>query len=162
MSYCTDKIKWGNLDFEVKFKLKSQDQSPPKTRLILTKVFYIYGPNLVILAWLDDKLLRGQASGYCIHGRADSRTEEHTDRRRQRQYPKAKTSLGLKTWSTLNEIICKPKTKIDSIKSIKKDGREIRDLTEVVWRNSSNFSSVFVRALAVIETVALINTFKHN
>ena len=39
-----------NFDFEVKFDLKGQGQSPPKTIGILTKVFYIYGPNLVILA----------------------------------------------------------------------------------------------------------------
>ena len=39
-----------NFDFEVKFDLEGQSQSPPKTKEILTKVFYIYGPNLVILA----------------------------------------------------------------------------------------------------------------
>ena len=39
-----------NFDFEVKFDLEGQSQSPPKTIGILTKVFYIYGPNLVILA----------------------------------------------------------------------------------------------------------------
>ena len=39
-----------NFDFEVKFDLEGQGQSPPKTIGILTKVFYIYGPNLVILA----------------------------------------------------------------------------------------------------------------
>ena len=39
-----------NFDFEVKFDLEGQGQSPPKTIEILTKVFYIYGPNLVILA----------------------------------------------------------------------------------------------------------------
>ena len=27
---------------------------------ILTKVFYTYGPNLVILAWTGDEILRGQ------------------------------------------------------------------------------------------------------
>ena len=36
--------------FEVKFDLEGQGQSPPKTTGILTKVFYTYGPNLVILA----------------------------------------------------------------------------------------------------------------
>ena len=41
---------WVNFDFEVKFDLKGQGRSPPKTIGILTKVFYIYGPNLVILA----------------------------------------------------------------------------------------------------------------
>ena len=39
-----------NFEFEVKFDLEGQGQSPPKTIGILTKVFYIYGPNLVILA----------------------------------------------------------------------------------------------------------------
>ena len=39
-----------NLDFEVKFDLKGHDQSPPKTMGILNKVFYTYGPKLVILA----------------------------------------------------------------------------------------------------------------
>ena len=39
-----------NFDFEVKFDLEGQGQSPPKTIGILTKVFDIYGLNLVILA----------------------------------------------------------------------------------------------------------------
>ena len=33
----------------------------PKAIVILTKVFYTYGPNLVVLAWTDDELARGQA-----------------------------------------------------------------------------------------------------
>ena len=77
-------------DFEVKYALEGQSQSPPKTIGILTKVFYTYGPNLVILAWTGDELLCWQASDY----RTDGRTDGHTDRRRQRQYPKAKTGLG--------------------------------------------------------------------
>ena len=39
-----------NFDFEVKFDLEGQGQSTTKTIGILTKVFYTYGPNLVILA----------------------------------------------------------------------------------------------------------------
>ena len=39
-----------NFDFEVKFDLEGQRQSPHKTIGILTKVFYIYGTNVVILA----------------------------------------------------------------------------------------------------------------
>ena len=39
-----------NFDLEVKFDLEGQGQSPPKTIGILTKVSYIYGPNVVILA----------------------------------------------------------------------------------------------------------------
>ena len=45
-----DKLKWGKFLFEVKFDLEGKGHSPPKTIGILTKVFYIYGPNLVILA----------------------------------------------------------------------------------------------------------------
>ena len=77
-------------DFEVKFDLEGQGQSHPKTIGILTKVFYTYGSNLMILAWTDDELSRGQAGGWRTH------TDTHTDRRRQRQYPKAKTGLGEK------------------------------------------------------------------
>ena len=75
-------------DFEVKFDLEGQGQSPPKTTGILTKLFYTYGLNLVILAWTDDELSRRQAGGW------RTRTDTHTDRRRQQQYPKAKTGLG--------------------------------------------------------------------
>ena len=74
-----------NFYFEVKFNLEGQGQSPPKTKGILTKVFHTYGPNLVILAWRSDR-----ADNLTI----DARTDGHTDRRRQRQYPKAKTGLG--------------------------------------------------------------------
>ena len=75
-------------DFEVKFDLLNQGQSPPKTIGILTKVFYIYGPNLVILAETVHELSCGQAEGW------RTSTDTHTDRRRQQQYPKAKTGLG--------------------------------------------------------------------
>ena len=43
-----------NFDFEVKFYLDGQGQSPAKTRRILTKVCYTYGPHSVILAWTRD------------------------------------------------------------------------------------------------------------
>ena len=75
-------------DFEVKFDLEGQDQSPPKTIGILTNVFHIYGLNLVILAETGHALSRGQAKGW------RTRTDTHTGRRRQRQYPKAKSGLG--------------------------------------------------------------------
>ena len=78
-----------NFDFEVKFDLEGQGQSPPKTIGILTKVFYTYGPYLVILAWTGDELSRGQT-----WWRTDGLTDGRTDRRRQRQYPKANTGLG--------------------------------------------------------------------
>ena len=64
-----------NFYFEVKFDLEGQGQSLSKTIGILTKVFYIYGPNLVILAERGDELSRGQAR--------DWRTDGHTDRQTQ-------------------------------------------------------------------------------
>ena len=66
-----------SFEFEVKFDRERQGQSPPKTIGFLTKVFYTYGPNLLILAWT------GQASDW----HTDSHTYTHTHRRRQGQYP---------------------------------------------------------------------------
>ena len=73
-----------NFDFEVKFDLEGQGQSTPKTIGILTKAFYTYGPNLVILAWTGNELSRRQTWW---------RTDWRTDGRRQRRYPKANTGL---------------------------------------------------------------------
>ena len=70
-------------DFEVKFDLEGQGQSPPKTIGILTKVFYTYGLNLVILAWKGDELSRRQASDYCTHGRTDTQTDAGNDNTRR-------------------------------------------------------------------------------
>ena len=41
---------WVNFDYGVQFDLEGHDQSSHKTIGLLTKVFYISGPNLVILA----------------------------------------------------------------------------------------------------------------
>ena len=76
-----------NFDFEVKFDLEGSFQSLPKTIGDLTKVFYIYGSNLVILAERGDELSCRQARDWLVK-------DTQTDRRRQRQYPKAKTGLG--------------------------------------------------------------------
>ena len=60
MSYRTDKAQNGvNFDFAVKFDLEGQGQSAPKTKGIITKVFYTYGRNLVIFAWTGDEFSRG-------------------------------------------------------------------------------------------------------
>ena len=68
-----------NFDFEVKFDLENQGQSPPKTIGILTKVFYTFGPNLAILAWTGPELLRGQASDWRTDWHTHSDTHTHTD-----------------------------------------------------------------------------------
>ena len=78
-----------NFDFEVKFDLEGQGQSPPKTIGILTKVFYIYGPKFGDPSWNGSWVI-ARTSSWLTHGR----THTHTDRRRQRQYPKANTGLG--------------------------------------------------------------------
>ena len=70
-------------DFEVKFDLEAQGQSPPKTIGILTKVFNTDGPNLVILAWTGDELSRGQASDYRTHRRTDTQTDAGKDNTRR-------------------------------------------------------------------------------
>ena len=71
-----------NFYFEVKFDFEGQGQSPPKTTMILTKVFYTYGPNLVILAWTGDELSHGQTLWW-THGLTNGRMDRH----RQGQYP---------------------------------------------------------------------------
>ena len=58
-------LKMGiNLDFQVKFHLEAQGRPLHKTIGTLTMVFYIFGPNLAILAWTAPELLRGQASDW--------------------------------------------------------------------------------------------------
>ena len=67
-----------NFDFAVKFDLEGQGQSPPKTIGILTKVFYIYGPNLVILAETGHELSRGQAHDWHTDGHTHRQTQATT------------------------------------------------------------------------------------
>ena len=64
-----------NFDFGVQFDLEGHNQSSPNTIGILTKVFYISGLNLVILAETGDELSRGQTH--------DWRTDVHTGRQTQ-------------------------------------------------------------------------------
>ena len=67
-----------NFDFEVKFDLEGQGQSPPKTIGTLNKVFYTYSPNLVILAWMGDEWSRRQT-----WWRTDWRTDTGNDKTRR-------------------------------------------------------------------------------
>ena len=64
-----------NFDFGVQFDLEGHNQSSHKTIGILTEVFYISGPNLVILAETGDALSRGQA----LDWRTDGHTHRQTD-----------------------------------------------------------------------------------
>ena len=92
---CREAQNGVTFDFEVKFDLEGQGQSPPKTIGILTKVFYTCGPNLVILAWTGDELSRGQASDYRTHGRTDTQTDAGNDNTRR-----PKLASGKKVWQT--------------------------------------------------------------
>ena len=68
-----------NFDFGVQFDLiKCHDQSSHKTIGILTKIFYISGPNLVILAETGDELSRGQARDWRRDGHTHRQTQATT------------------------------------------------------------------------------------
>ena len=73
-----------NFDFKCWFYLEGKGQSPRKTIGTLTKVFYIYGSNLVILSWTGLELSRGQA---VIDTRTDRQTQATT-------IPDGHTGLG--------------------------------------------------------------------
>ena len=90
---CREAQNGVTFDFEVKFDLEGQGQSPPKTIGILTKVFYTYGPNLVILAWTGDELSRGQASDYRTHGRTDTQTDAGNDNTRRPKLASGKNAV---------------------------------------------------------------------
>ena len=74
-----------NWDFQVKFDLEGQGRSVHKTMGILTKVFCIFGPSLVILAWTGPELLRGQTSDWHTDRQTDRQTDRLTDRQTHTQ-----------------------------------------------------------------------------
>ena len=71
-----------NFEFEVECDLEGKGQSPPKTIGILTKIFYTYGPNLVILALMGDELAPGQ-TWWRMDWRTDGRTDAGNDNTRR-------------------------------------------------------------------------------
>ena len=83
--------------FEVKFDLEVHSQLPPKTIEILTKVFCSSGPNMVILAWTGDKLLRGQASDYRTH-RSTHRQTQATTIPEDQNWPRVKMEDPVNLW----------------------------------------------------------------
>ena len=92
MSYRTDKLKKGSiLTLKLNLTLKVKVNHPPKTIGILTKVFYTYGANLVILAWTGVELSRGQASDYRTDGRTHRQTQATTIPEGQ-NWPRVKNS----------------------------------------------------------------------
>ena len=90
-----------NFDFEVKFDLEGQGQSPQKTIGILTKVFYIYGPNLVILAETGHELSRGQARDWRTDGHTHTQTQAATIPKGQ-NWPRVKKDSNRKEYKESN------------------------------------------------------------
>ena len=67
-----------NFDFGVQFDLGGHNQSSRKAIGILTKVFYIFGPNLMILAETVDELSHGQAHDWRTHTHTYTHTQATT------------------------------------------------------------------------------------
>ena len=71
------RCKWTEFFNKVKFDLDGQAQSVPKTRRTLSKIFCIFGPNLVIqdeLSRTCDELSRRQAYDWWRHGHTQATT----------------------------------------------------------------------------------------
>ena len=79
-----------NFDISTQFDFEGHDQSSHKTRGILTRVFYISGPNLVILAETGDELSRGQARDWRTYGHTHIQTQATTIPEGQ-NWPRVKT-----------------------------------------------------------------------
>ena len=93
-----------NFYFVVKFDLEGQGQSPPKTIRILTKVFYTYGPNFVILA---ERVMSYHADKQVLIAHTDGRTDGRTDRQTQattipegQNWPRVKSVWRNLMWSS--------------------------------------------------------------
>ena len=82
-----------NFDFGVQCDLEGHDQSSHKTIGILTKVFYISGPNLVILAETGDELSRGQTRDWRTDGHTHRQTDAGNDNTRR-----PKLASGKNAW----------------------------------------------------------------
>ena len=85
-------------DFQVKFDLVGQGWSPPKIIGILTNVFCVSHPNLVILAWMADELWCRQASDWYTHTGTDTQTQAMTIPEGQ-NWPRIKNGYRTK-WPT--------------------------------------------------------------
>ena len=113
----------------MQFDLEGQGQLPHKTIVILTKIFYISGPNLVILAWTVDELSPRQAHNWRTH----RHTHIHT--RRQRQYPKASDN---KTGVIVRQLSIRVKiSKILSRVTLKFDGWPWKTIGHIYYVASS-------------------------
>ena len=136
MSYRTYAQNGVNFDFEVKFDLEGQCQSPTKTIGILTKVFYTFGPNLAILAWTGPELSRGQAS--------DWRTDWHTQTQAMtipegQNWPRVKMtnvtiSYSIKVYRAMTNALSHAIKRVQQFCNLKMSCSE--KPTKTVWRQN--------------------------
>ena len=78
MNYHVNKLQAQNwINFKVKFDLEGQGRLPPQNNWGINQGVCTFGPNLVILARMDPKLLCGQTKGRRTHRWMDGHT--HTD-----------------------------------------------------------------------------------
>ena len=66
-------------NFQVNFNIEGPDQLPSKAIGTLPKLFCTSGPNVVILAWMDDELSCGEAHGSHTHGHIHIHMNTETD-----------------------------------------------------------------------------------
>ena len=94
-----------NFDFGVQFDLEGHDLSSHKAIGILTKVFYISGPHLVILAETGDELSRGQARDWRTDGHTHRQTDAGSDNTRRPKPASGKNHIYHTTTNLINESI---------------------------------------------------------
>ena len=91
-----------NQVFDLKFDLEDQGRSLHKTIKTLTKLFCIFGPNFVILAWTSPELSRRQASDWQkdwhIHTERDA-GNDNTLRSKLASYKKYSSDLICQLWN---------------------------------------------------------------
>ena len=88
-----------SFDFDLKFDLEGQGWLAPKTIGTLTKVFCIFGPNLVILAWTGDELSRGQT-----WWRTDGRTDRGNDNTQRPKLASGNKAQKCVQWSKMLKL----------------------------------------------------------
>ena len=82
-----------NFDFGVQFDLEGYNQSSHKTIGILTKVFNISGPYLLIPAETDDELSRGQAHDWHTDGHTHTQTDAGNNNTRRPKLASGKNAF---------------------------------------------------------------------
>ena len=130
-----------NFDFEVKFDLEGQGQSPPKTIGILTKVFYIYGPNLVILADTGHELSRGQARDWRTDGRTHTQTDAGNDNTRRPILASGNKSYIIGIWN-ISELSWWLRNDVPKPRGWRFHSRKLCRMKNIHWNLFPHFDAI--------------------